>query len=94
MSKYYDRHFSVIKDRKTREWVLRYGSVRYAIAYTDYDGELDRQNPTGQEWIAICDDFNSIQAWHGEYKMDENKKGKVWGKVSYNGNSILPLIGS
>lgn len=75
------RHFSVIKDRRTNQWMLRYGAVKYAAAYCDYEGSLDRPNVTGQEWILVNDDFDSKMAWHGQYKKDSHNPSMFWGKV-------------
>jgi hypothetical protein len=82
-----NRHFSLIKDRKTNQHVLMYGSVRYAIAYCDYDGNLDRPIAMDKDWFLLHDDFDSVMAWHGEYKQDENNPKKVWGKVSFSPRS-------
>jgi len=51
--------------------ILVYGNFSNAMAYSNYDGKMDRDCPesTTGEWFPLGVDRDSIMAWHGERKV-------------------------
>ena len=66
--------------------VLVFGNRENAIAFCDYDGNLDRIYPNSkpnesERWVQISKDQDSTYAWHG----DRRKEGaREYGKVIWN----------
>jgi hypothetical protein len=72
--------FSLIETKSGH--VLVFGDKNGAVAYTDYDGRLDRENPTDGEWYPLGNDRDSVFAWHGE-RMKGPDGVRDLGKVTY-----------